>query len=71
MAFEGVSIDIIRNVLIVTSGLTQKVLLQKNLKFSNNQELDVFVKELEKKAWFDKDAKNLVINAATSAMNGI
>ena len=71
MAFEGVSIDIIRNVLIVTSGLTQKVLLQKNLKFSNNQELDVFVKELEKKAWFDKDAKNLVVNAATSAMNGI
>lgn len=71
MAFEGVSIDIMHNVLIVTSGLTQKVLLQKNLKFSNNQELDVFVKELEKKAWFDKDAKNLVINAATSAMNGI
>ena len=49
MAFEGVSIDIMHNVLIVTSGLTQKVLLQKNLKFSNNQELDVFVKELEKK----------------------
>ena len=71
MASEGVSIDIMHNVLIVTSGLTQKVLLQKNLKFSNNQELDVFVKELEKKAWFDKDAKNLVINAATSAMNGI
>ena len=71
MAFEGVSIDIMHNVLIITSGLTQKVLLQKNLKFSNNQELDVFVKELEKKAWFDKDAKNLVINAATSAMNGI
>lgn len=71
MAFEGVSIDIIRNVLIVTSGLTQKVLLQKNLKFSNNQELDVFVKELEKKAWFDSDVKNLVINASNSAMNGI
>lgn len=71
MSFEGVSIDIIRNVLIVTSGLTQKVLLQQNLKFSNNQELDVFVKELEKKAWFDTDAKNLVINASNSAMNGI
>lgn len=71
MAFEGVSIDIIRNVLIVTSGLTQKVLLQQDLKFANNQELDVFVKELEKKAWFDKDAKSLVINASTSAMNGI
>ncbi len=71
MAFEGVSIDIIRNVLIVTSGLTQKVLLQQNLKFSNNQELDVFVKELEKKAWFDTDAKNIVINASNSAMNGI
>ena len=71
MSFEGVSIDIIRNVLIVTSGLTQKVLLQQNLKFSNNQELDIFVKELEKKAWFDTDAKNLVINAATSAMNVI
>ena len=37
MAFEGVSIDIMHNVLIVTNGLTQKVLLQKNLKFSNNQ----------------------------------
>jgi len=71
MAFEGVSIDIMHNVLIVTSGLTQKILLQKSLKFANNQELDVFVKELEKKAWFDKDVKNLVINAATSAMNGI
>ena len=71
MAFEGVSIDIMHNVLIVTSGLTQRILLQKSLKFENHQELDVFVKELEKKAWFDKDAKNLVINAATSAMNGI
>ncbi len=71
MAFEGVSIDIMHNVLIVTSGLTQKILLQKSLKFENNQELDCFVKELEKKAWFDKDVKNLVINAATSAMNGI
>ena len=29
MAFEGVSIDIMHNVLIVTSGLTQKILLQK------------------------------------------
>ena len=28
-------------------------------------------KELEKKAWFDKNIKNLVVNAATSAMNGI
>ncbi len=71
MAFEGVSIDIMHNVLIVTSGLTQNILLQKSLKFANNQELDCFVKELEKKAWFDKDVKNLVINAATSAMNGI
>ena len=71
MEFEGVSIDIMHNVLIVTSGLTQKILLQKSLKFENHQELDCFVKELEKKAWFDKDVKNLVINAATSAMNGI
>ena len=71
MASEGVSIDIMHNVLIVTSGLTQKILLQKSLKFENHQELDSFVKELEKKAWFDKDAKNLVINAAISAMNGI
>ncbi len=71
MAFEGVSIDIMHNVLIVTSGLTQNILLQKSLKFANNQELDCFVKELEEKAWFDKDVKNLVINAATSAMNGI
>ncbi|WP_297923451.1 hypothetical protein [uncultured Agitococcus sp.] len=69
--FEGVSIDIMHNVLIVTSGLTQKVLLQQNLKFASHQELDSFVKELEKKAWFDTDAKNLVINASTSAMNGI
>ena len=71
MAFEGVSIDIMHNVLIVTSRLTQNILLQKSLKLDNHQELDVFVKELEKKAWFDKDTKNLVINAATSAMNGI
>ena len=49
MAFEGVSIDIMHNVLIVTSGLTQKILLQKSLKFENHQELDCFVKELEKK----------------------
>ena len=71
MAFEGVSIDIMHNVLIVTSGLTQKVLLQQNLKFANSQELDVFVKELEKKSWFDNEAKNFVINASISAMNGI
>ena len=71
MAFEGVSIDIMHNVLIVTSGLTQKILLQKSLKFANSQELDVFVKELEKKSWFDKDVKNLIVNASTSAMNGI
>ena len=60
MAFDGVSIDIIQNVLIVTSGLTHKILLQKSLKFENHQELDCFVKELEKKAWFDKNIKNLV-----------
>ena len=71
MAFESVSIDIMHNVLIVTSGLTHKILLQKSLKFENHQELDVFVEELEKKAWFDKNIKNLVVNAATSAMNGI
>lgn len=71
MAFEGVSIDIMHNVLIVTSGLTQKILLQKSLKFENHQELDCFVQELEKKSWFDNDVKNLVINASTSAMNGI
>ena len=71
MAFESVSIYIMRNVLIVTSGLTHKILLQKSLKFENHQELDCFVKELEKKAWFDINIKNLVVNAATSAMNGI
>ena len=38
MAFEGVSIDIMHNVLIVTKGLTQKILLQKvlNLRIIRN-----------------------------------
>ena len=70
MAFEGVSIDIMHNVLIVKSGLTQKVLLQKNLNLRIIR-IRCFCKRVRKKAWFDKDAKNLVINAATSAMNGI
>lgn len=60
MAFEGVSIDIMHNVLIVTSGLTQKILLQKSLKFENHQELDCFVKELEKKHGLIKMLKTLL-----------
>ena len=60
MAFDGVSIDIIQNVLIVTSGLTHKILLQKSLKFENHQELDVFVEELEKKHGLIKILKTLL-----------
>ena len=40
MAFEGVSIDIIHNVLIVTDW-SRKILLQKSLKFGESSELDV------------------------------
>ena len=47
------------NVLIVTKRTNSEDFIAKSLKFENHQELDCFVKELEKKAWFDKDAKTL------------
>ena len=48
MAFEGVSIDIMHNVLIVTNGLTQSF-IAKSLKISKSSGIRCFCKRVRKK----------------------
>lgn len=58
MAFEGVTLDICGTNLIFTSGLTEKVLLTRNIKdFTTQDDLILLIRELDKKSWFTQDMR--------------
>lgn len=58
MAFEGVTLDICGTNLIFTSGLTDKVLLTRNIKdFTTQDDLIVLIQELDKRTWFTQDMR--------------
>jgi DNA-binding ferritin-like protein len=58
MAFEGVTLDICGTNLIFTSGLTEKVLLTRNIKdFTTQDDLIVLIQELDKRTWFTQDMR--------------
>ena len=58
MAFEGVTLDICGTNLIFTSGLTDKVLLTRNIKeFKTQDDLIRLIQELDKKSWFTQDMR--------------
>ena len=58
MAFEGVTLDICGTNLIFTSGLTEKVLLTRNIKdFTTQDDLIVLIQELSKRTWFTQDMR--------------
>lgn len=58
MAFEGVTLDICGTNLIFTSGLTDKVLLTRNIKdFTTQDDLIVLIQELSKRTWFTQDMR--------------
>jgi DNA-binding ferritin-like protein len=58
MAFEGVTLDICGTNLIFTSGLTEKVLLTRNIKdFTTQDDLIVLIQELDKRTWFTQEMR--------------
>jgi len=58
MAFEGVTLDICGTNLIFTSGLTEKVLLTRNIKdFTTQDDLIVLIQELNKRTWFTQEMR--------------
>lgn len=58
MAFEGVTLDICGTNLIFTSGLTEKVLLTRNIKdFTTQDDLIVLIQDLSKRTWFTQDMR--------------
>ena len=58
MAFEGVPLDICGTNLIFTSGLTDKVLLTRNIKdFTTQDDLIVLIQELNKRTWFTQEMR--------------
>ncbi|MCB0413192.1 MAG: hypothetical protein KDD50_02590 [Bdellovibrionales bacterium] len=58
MYFEGVTLDICGTNLIFTSGLTDKVLLTRNIKdFTTQDDLIVLIQELDKRAWFTQEMR--------------
>jgi hypothetical protein len=58
MAFEGVTLDICGTNLIFTSGLTEKVLLTRNIKdFTTQDDLIVLIQELSKRTWFTQEMR--------------
>jgi len=58
MAFEGVTLDICGTNLIFTSGLTDKVLLTRNIKdFTTQDDLIVLIQELDKRTWFTQEMR--------------
>jgi len=58
MAFEGVTLDICGTNLIFTSGLTEKVLLTRNIKdFTTQDDLIVLIQDLSKRTWFTQEMR--------------
>lgn len=58
MVSEGVTLDICGTNLIFTSGLTDKVLLTRNIKeFKTQDDLIRLIQELDKKSWFTQDMR--------------
>lgn len=58
MSFEGVTLDICGTNLIFTSGLTDKVLLTRNIKdFTTQDDLIVLIQELSKRTWFTQEMR--------------
>jgi hypothetical protein len=58
MVFEGATLDICGTNLIFTSGLTEKVLLTRNIKdFTTQDDLIVLIQELDKRTWFTQDMR--------------
>lgn len=58
MSFEGVTLDICGTNLIFTSGLTDKVLLTRNIKdFTTQDDLIVLIRELSKRTWFTQEMR--------------
>jgi len=58
MVSEGVTLDICGTNLIFTSGLTEKVLLTRNIKdFTTQDDLIVLIQELDKRTWFTQDMR--------------
>lgn len=58
MVIEGVTLDICGTNLIFTSGLTEKVLLTRNIKdFTTQDDLIVLIQELSKRTWFTQEMR--------------
>ena len=58
MVSEGVTLDICGTNLIFTSGLTDKVLLTRNIKdFTTQDDLIVLIQELSKRTWFTQEMR--------------
>jgi len=58
MVSEGATLDICGTNLIFTSGLTEKVLLTRNIKdFTTQDDLIVLIQELDKRTWFTQDMR--------------
>lgn len=58
MVSEGVTLDICGTNLIFTSGLTDKVLLTRNIKdFTTQDDLIVLIQELNKQTWFTQEMR--------------
>ena len=58
MVFEGATLDICGTNLIFTSGLTEKVLLTRNIKdFTTQDDLIVLIQELDKRTWFTQEMR--------------
>lgn len=58
MVSEGVTLDICGTNLIFTSGLTDKVLLTRNIKdFTTQDDLIVLIQDLSKRTWFTQDMR--------------
>ena len=58
MVNEGVTLDICGTNLIFTSGLTDKVLLTRNIKdFTTQDDLIVLIQELNKRTWFTQEMR--------------
>ncbi len=58
MVSEGVTLDICGTNLIFTSGLTDKVLLTRNIKdFTTQDDLIVLIQELNKRTWFTQEMR--------------
>jgi len=58
MVSEGVTLDICGTNLIFTSGLTDKVLLTRNIKdFTTQDDLIVLIQELNNRTWFTQEMR--------------